>query len=113
MAVTLPTPITANETHRVSLNNILYDLTYRYNTRDKRWRISLALQGETFVSGIKVMENQLLLGQFLLTDYISGEIMCARNKDDGQPVGRDNLGVGKAYELLYLTQEEVDSLEDS
>ena len=113
MPVVLPTPITANETQRVSLNNILYDITYRYNTRDERWRIDLAVQGETFVTGIKVMENQLLLGQFLLSEYIQGELFCVRNEDDDNPVGRDNFGLGKAYELLYLTPDEVNNLEGS
>lgn len=112
MPVVLPTPTTANETHRVSLNNTLYDLTYTFNLRDSRWRISLSLQGETFISGIKVMENQLLLEQFVLEEFITGDIFCVRNKDDGDPVGRDNLGLNKAYELLYLTQEEVDALEE-
>jgi len=110
MPLTLNVPNTAHSLQTVSLGGIDYDITYTYNTRDSRWRMDISKQGVVVKSGIKIMENQSLLGRYLLSNFEHGDIFCVRVEKDSSNVGRDNLGLDKAYELVYYTNEELSQL---
>lgn len=109
MPFTLEIPTTANEELETSLAGIAYKFIYTFNTRDSRWRLSIYKDGSPVILGLKIVENVSLLSQYLLDDFDHGDIFCIRSKDDGNPVGFDNLGIGKAYELVYLSNEELES----
>ena len=49
----------------------------------------------------------MLLGRFRLANFGHGDLIVYRAQEDGQDVGRDNFGIGKAYELLYVTNDEI------
>lgn len=113
MAQVLPQPQTSNETHRVTLGGTLYNFKYQYNTRDQRWRLSITdSTGVDVMSGLKLMENQLLLERYNTPNFSHGDLYCLRSKQTDNPVGRDNLGYGLEYELAYLTNEEVLELDN-
>jgi hypothetical protein len=54
------------------------------------------------------MENQSLLKRYDLEDFGHGDIYCIRFKEDGKEVSLDNLGIGKAYELVYVANDELE-----
>ena len=111
MALTIDTPTAAWSEQNLTIDGKKYTFTYSYNERDSRWRFDISLAGSVVISGVKVMENQFLLGMYVLPDFDHGDIVCVRFEDDGLPVGRDNLGLGKPYSLQYYTNDELETLE--
>lgn len=110
MALSIPVPNVSNSVQEVTFDGITYSIYFRYNSRDLRWRISLYLNDVELVAGIKVMENQFLLGRYRLPEFDHGDIICVRSLEDGNDVGRSNFGSGLAYELVYYTNEEIEEL---
>jgi hypothetical protein len=108
--LSIPVPDSASSKQDVALGGINYTFTFTFNSRDSRWRFDLDINEEVVISGIKVMENQDFLKRYALEDFDHGEIFCIRIKEDGKDVGRDNLGVDKSYELIYVTNEELAAL---
>lgn len=111
MPLIIDTPSSSWSQQDVTLGGKKYTFVYKYNSRDERWRLSISIGGTEIISSVKVMENQLLLGRYILPDFDHGDLACVRSEDDGKPVGKDNLGAGKPYELLYFTNEELAELE--
>jgi len=47
------------------------------------------------------------LKKYALLDFDHGELVVFKMKQTDEPLGRDNFGNGKAYELLYVSREEL------
>ena len=107
MALSLNIPEVAWSTQEVTLGGLEYTMVLKFNTRDKRWRLSLYRSGVPLVVGIKLVESQPLLYRYPLEDFSHGELYVFRNEQDNLPVGRDNLGIGKPYELRYYSNAEI------
>ena len=110
MALILSVPDSAWSTQTITLGGLEYTITLTWNDRDSRWRFSLSKGLSQLVSGIKLVENQSLLSRYILRDFAHGDIFILRSKEDGQPVGRDNFGIQKAYEMVYFTNEELETI---
>ena len=108
MALTLPVPSGAYSIQEVTLAGKNYVFTYAYNERDSRWRLDISFQDTVVKLGIKIIENQALLARYRLENFDHGELFCLRRLDDGNPVGRDNFGIGKPYELIYVNNDELE-----
>lgn len=111
MALKINVPPVAWSEQDVSLDGKLYRFVFSFNGRDRRWRMSIYHNGATVVQGVKIMENQWLVTlPYDPPEFRHGDILCARLRQDGEPVGRDNLGFGKSYELIYYTTAEIAAL---
>lgn len=105
----LNVPEAAFAQQEVSLGGLTYKIVYKYNDWDERWRLDIYLGEALVIAGVKIMENTSLLGfRYSLADFTHGDLQCLKMLDDGQEVGRNNLGIGKAYELVYFSNEELD-----
>lgn len=107
MPLKINIPESAWSEQSVSLSGINYRFVFTFNGRDERWRLSIYIGNTAVIEGVKILENQALLSQYLLDDFNHGELFCIRLKKDGLPVGRNNFGLGKAYELIYYSNEEI------
>jgi hypothetical protein len=108
----LQVPTNSADIINTSLEGISYDIKYRFSSREERWYFDIYLENGIAVKlGVKVMENQSLLSRYVLDDF-KGDIICFRKKDTPPlaDVGRDNLGIGKAYELIHFTSAEIDEI---
>lgn len=108
MALSLPVPEIAFATTFITLGGIEYSITYSFNERDERWRMDILANSEPVILGVKIMEEESLLGRYRLPLFAHGDIFCLRIKDDGKQVGRSNLGFDLPYELIYLTNAEIE-----
>ncbi len=106
MASKIPVPEVSWSEVNVSLGGQEYKITYTFNERDERWRFDL----EDIILGVKVMENQELTGRYLLEGLGQGDIYCIRYKRDGLDVGFSNLGIDDPYELVFLSNSEIEEL---
>ena len=107
MALSLPVPEVSFASTSITLGGIEYSITYSFNERDERWRMDILTDSEVVILGVKIMEEESLLGRYILPLFTHGDIFCVRLKDDGKQVGRDNLGLGLPFDLVYLTNAEI------
>ena len=112
MSLSISVPTSPSERSIITLSGSEYEFFFNFNTRDSRWRLSIKQGNTSIVSGIKIVESQDLLGRYLLEGFSHGNLYCIRFKEDGEPVGRDNFGIDKAYELVYLTNQEIVDIQE-
>lgn len=113
MAISIDVPTeSANVKQDITLSGTNYLFRYTYNTRDQRLRLSIYLDDELVIASVKIMENQLLLQNYILPDFPDGDLLCVRFKgDETTPATLGNIGIDQNYELIYLTNEELEELQ--
>lgn len=97
----------------VILGGRTYNLLFKFNDSDKSWYISLRDSFKNdLLSGIKILPNQNLTEVFSYKDLLlGGNIWCLKSKATKEPLGLDNLGIDKSYELFWLTTEDEEALD--
>lgn len=102
----LPSP---NFTQEIVLAGLTYNILFTFNDSDKAWYLSISDSRLTsLVSGIKVMPNQNLTKVYsYLNIFPDGDIWCLRLKNDFSPIGYENLGIDKSYEIVWIPSNEV------
>lgn len=111
MAIEIVVPDSAWSEQQITLGGETYNIVFKFNNRDSAWRFDLFdLDQNEIISGIKIMPNQSLYERYKNTypELPSGAIICFKSKtSDINPLGRNNLGVSKTYNLIWLSDEEV------
>ena len=110
MALTIVVPDTSWSRQVVALDGKSYIFEISYNERSTRWYINISLSGTEVINSIKALENINMTGRYNLINFDHGELFCVNLKKTADPVGRDNFGIDKDYELIYLTNEEITTL---
>lgn len=111
MANAIKTPDSAWHSQDVTLSGRTYTITQKWNIRDNSWYIDIERPTGEALYGLKVMPMQNLTGRYKYKSFLDGgSLWCMRVKQDFSPITRDNLGVGKIYELWWLTDQEAEEL---
>jgi hypothetical protein len=103
----VPVPEISWSDIKLQLGGLEYTFTWSFNGRDLRWRFDLYLGEEPVITGVKIVESQSLLERYQLPEFDHGDLYCVRVGASFDDVGRDNLGFGKNYQIVYLTNEEL------
>lgn len=108
MSFSIRVPDSAFHTQSINIDNTAYNITFKYNTSDNSWYFTLEdIDSGSLIADTKVMPNQNLTGRFPTYNPLpNGNIWCFRFSNNYSPIGRNNLGIDKTYELIYLTFEE-------
>ncbi len=91
----------------VSLNNTQYTFRYRYNERNSRLYLDILLGEQVLVTGIKLIENHLLLFNYVIPQFDHGDLVVVKYKDADSESTLGNIGIGLTYELLYFSNSEL------
>lgn len=110
MAVTIGTPVSASATQTIALGGKTYEFVYSLNSRDNRVRLDISFDDSPIITGVKLMENESLLQRYDLVEFSHGDLFCIRVLKTDEEVTLENLGIGKPYELMYLTNDEITTL---
>lgn len=87
-------------TQQVELDEVAYDLTFRWNARDAHWFLSISLNGTEIVSGIKlVISTDLLQYARRIDDLPTGKLMIVDL--DNQDRDPDSVLFGDRVVLMY------------
>lgn len=108
MAIRVPSSTEPYATLEVPLSGVTYLLTYRYNSRSKRWKLDIALADNTPVkNGLSMIEGFFPTSYLTLPEFSNGEIGVIRMNSTDELCSRDNFGIGKDYTLGYASYEEL------
>ena len=93
---------------RVSLNSKTFFFTYEFNDRTSRWYLSISDQDNNPIhNGMALVEDgPITLHLSELNEALGGFLFIVQQRETDQPCGRNNLGVGKDYELVYMSFKE-------
>lgn len=108
MAIILPTVEGANSSFTTTLEGNRYRFNLKWNSRSETWHLSIQTDdGVPIITGQKVLPRleTVLHNEELFAD---GNVFAISSiLDDDELITRDNLGVGKTYQLYYVPQEEA------
>lgn len=111
--IRVPVPLNAFEGVKVTLSGVQYTLSYSFNesetsdTVDGRWYCNIKdSDGQTLVNGLKIMESAPI-DIHLRYGLPDGFLYVYQIEADAEKAGRHNVGIGKSYELMYTTYDEL------
>ena len=105
--LTIAIPDSADTSSQVSLGGELYDFRFSYNDIDRVYRLAIYKLQKKVITSIDLKTGALLLQKHTLPDFDHGDLFLAKVKARKVPPERDNVGVGKDYELVYMTNTEL------
>lgn len=100
-------PDASNSSSPVSLGGEIYDFRFNFNSVDKIYRLDIYYRQKLIVGSLDLKLGALLTDKYNLTDFAHGELFLAKTKATELPPNRDNVGVDKSYELIYVTNAEL------
>lgn len=94
------------------LEGVSYDYELRWNSRNESWLFRIVSTGNEFELSTQLRVGYDLLAPYRHKDNIpSGKLIIADNERVTGRIGRDNLGIGLRFELLYITEDDFDLFE--
>lgn len=103
----LPLKTLAAYTETVVLDEIPYDLTFNWNTREGCWSLSIDRDNVRILSGIKIVNNYELISRFANVLLPRGLILVIDLAGLNEIPGRQNLGTD--FKIAYITESEVEN----
>lgn len=100
-------PDSANSSVQVSLGGQTYTFEYTYSKLNEKFYLKISYNGEVLISNLKLNQNVYLLKKHAIPEFDHGDLMIVKLKGTDAEVTRDNLGINKAYSLIYLSNEEI------
>ena len=107
MPLLISVPDSANAASEVTLGGQDYTFEFNFNTRDSRYRFDILQNNVPVIRGLKIVENASLTSKYDLPNFNHGELLVINTEQTSDPVGRNNFGIGKPYELVYFTNAEL------
>lgn len=89
-----------------TLDGVAYLLTFRYNSRESAYYLSVASADDTvtYVQGIKIVSNYPLLQSYPTPP---GELVCVSFSADDDPPALGEMGDSLRCTLFYIEQADV------
>ena len=103
----LPIPDSANSEVEVTLGGESYVFKYSFNNVDSTYRLDIYYRNQALILGINLREGVPLLSKYTFSELDHGELFVSKVENTGRPPTRDNIGLDKPYELVYVSYEEM------
>lgn len=93
----------------VSLNSKSFYFTYKFNDRTGRWHLDISDQDDSVLAlGLILLdEGAVTLHISKLNDAMGGYLLIVKQKDTLESCSRNNVGIDKEYELVYVSFKEA------
>ena len=103
----------ADQTMRVVLDSVTYEMRFQWNERDESWLVSLGDVGATPTLSFKLTTVIDILAPFRYLDNVpNGKLVVFSFEQSTKRVGRYNIGFLSDLQLLYSSpEEEIDDEE--
>jgi len=103
--------LNAQSSQTVSLDTIVYRITFTFNTRCRAWDLSIAEQnGNEIVSGIKLLPGIDLLDRHKDSRLPPGLLWAVDVQEGADALRPGRTQLGSKLRLVYVTKAEKDAL---
>ena len=92
---------------KVSLGDVTYTFIYKYNSTSESYHLDIYLDTVPVITSVRLCAGALLLRKHALDEFSHGDLMVIKYRETSDPVNRSNLGIGKPYELVYISKDEL------
>ena len=93
---------------RVNIDNQIFNIQLSFNSRDEAWYIDIFdINSTALLQGQKLQWGSFTSKKFLIPELLSGDFYIFKTDFRDEKLGRNNLGVDKLYQLVYLTDVEI------
>lgn len=100
----------SSQSTRVSLNNVILYVTLSFSVREQSWYFSLLdVNRVPYVEGVK-LQFGVSPTLNIKDSPLDGNLYLFKNTESSETLGRNNLGQGKEYSLVYLTTAEEQTI---
>lgn len=101
------------QTFRIVLDSVTYEVTFQWNERGEYWQFSIGDVGTDPTVTFKLTAMVDLLAPYRYMDNLpAGNLILLPLRDVGQRVGRYNIGVQTAMQMVYASRiEDVEEIE--
>ncbi|EKF2848411.1 hypothetical protein OYT40_002162 [Escherichia coli] len=107
MAYIINIPDSEWSSQAVTLGNKIYKIELKYKSRTQRWYLSLSDNNKTTLLTEKKLVSNMFLTEPYALDSFTGGLIVERIFGDADYPSRNNLGLGKEFELKYLSADET------
>ena len=102
----LPIADSADTTQTIVLEGVAYDVRLQWNPRDEAWNAFWGVSGEDPKFKFKLVNGlDLLLPYKAYNECPKGELRIVDSERVYGRVGIDNFGIGKRFNLMYITSD--------
>lgn len=102
MSVKIDIPDSPEPITEVTLSGKKYLFHFRFSTVENTYYFDISYQGEKIIRGLRVTEGTLSTGKYDIPDFNGGVLGVFKLKETDEPPNRNNVGIGKVYELVYI-----------
>lgn len=100
-----------DQEHKVSLDGSVYSLRFRWNTLSECWHCYIGKIGGDFIAKFKLTVARDLLEAYRQIDGVpNGMLLLLDVEKTTGRCGRFDVGVGRRFQLVYLTEEEYNAI---
>lgn len=100
-------PDSSNGFVPITLGGESYIFDFQYNSLDKVYRLSIYYQDKLIIGSLDLKVGVVLTGKYDLPEFNHGELFLTELRATEDPPNRHNIGIGKPYELIYVSNEEL------
>jgi hypothetical protein len=109
MAISFNVPNSPHTSYLTTIENETFRFVFRWSTRAEVWHLDIfASDGTSLTRGAKLVPDTPLLTT-IDTRAPEGWLVVINNTSNQDVPSRENIGVGKDFELMYFTLEELES----
>lgn len=93
----------------IELNKEIWHLRFSWNAREEAWYMDIQTQDQVnIVTGIKLVINYPLLGQYIAYDLPVGDFILWDLEQSPSTGGVTFNNLGRRYQLIFFTDEELE-----
>jgi len=85
---------------QTELDGVIYDMTFRWNSRDRSWHMDVGRDGIVLVSGVKLIETSDVLSQYQRINGLPVGVMSVVDLD-GLGADPDDVNFGDRVVMQY------------
>lgn len=103
--------LNAQNSQTVTLDGVVYRMTFTWNTRRLAWDLSIGLSdGTPLVQGVKILPQLDLLGRHRDIRLPKGTLLSVDVQETDVAIRPEKSQLGTKLRLLYWTEAENDAL---
>lgn len=102
MAIKIDVPDAPESFSEVTLSGKKYVFHFRYSTLEDVYYFDIAYNGSPVISGLRMSPAVLNTAKYDLPAFKDGVLGVFKLKETPELPNRNNVGIGKDYELIYF-----------
>ena len=104
--IQFPVTDNGNSSHDVTIGGVVYTFKYNYNTRNQRIYLTILLEDNVIVEGLRLVDGGTPIQNYDLSWFPSMQLYVAwLNKGNTEPT-LGSLGINKEFSLIGLTWDD-------